>query len=779
MAMAATIFTISCSGEDGSAGKDGTLKCTVNGTAVVCDGNTIGTLAAGQDGQNGGVGDHGDNGQDGTACVLGSSIGGSFQVICGSTTGVLSGCSSEKADNNPNDILVTCGSTTLNICTMSSGRFSVYNPSEKVCPTTTSSALGDLDGECGTAAVKYNKARQYCGFASRADFVAKKPSVLTLCGPTGISGTPNHAPNRADTTANYSATNASADPVWYLSSTGTDASPVSGGLSGGTGGQFNGSTATGDPARAWDDEYCSVERTGLDSESVPGATKVVEVKKLATKILCGKDLIKVNENAWAGEYCGYGTKNTLRTERTKLNDGCGDGRYPNEVAFRRGYCQMAYKSSPYTTYTEKFCDVGVPDSVITWPNPDKFVTVREVKKFTLLNASDFVDEYCGYKDEADTKAERRSLLKQKVCDDGDGPNNEDVTNWENQYCQVPFENSALAGAAPAILNKTKLVGNSGAYCMKAASSNFKEAGASARLNEGAWKNQYCGYDSKAAEEEAEVKVLVGVCGDGNGPNSGSWDNGYCQYDRDQKKTLVAGGAGAYCGGVVAATRETTGRMNDSLWKSEYCGYADSAAFEAKTKTVLSGFCDKNGNPNAENITSWENQYCQVAAEDKATNKTTLVGTSTSNIFSVYCLADTAGASYATAPATARLNEGTWKNQYCGFKDRTALESGSFSIEEGVCDNGAAPNPATATAWTNDYCQADKDGNTVSVQGAAGLSSVYCGADFASADASSRLNENTWKGQYCFADNRIGVCPGGQAPIANAESSATPRCEFSN
>jgi len=301
----------------------------------------------------------------------------------------------------------------------------------------------------------------------------------------------------------------------------------------------------------------------------------------------------------------------------------------------------------------------------------------------LLTPSDFKYEYCGFASEEDNINNRRSLLK-GICDDNQGPNDESVLNWDNQYCQVPFANSIATSSR---YGKTVRVGGSANYCIKNASTTYKGAGKEYRINDGKWNNEYCGYADQQADLDNEPTLLKGVCGNGSGPNASSWGNEYCGVSA---KGTVSAPSNKYCGiTAMPATSDFTGSVNKDTWKEEYCGYADQAAFEADPKvvTVLSGICGDDQKPNEEG-SNWENQYCQVPFENKTTGKSVRVSATASGsaIFQVYCLQDTSGvvaADYLNAPESARINDREWKDEYCGFESKSDFDSRTFKKLTGI------------------------------------------------------------------------------------------------
>jgi hypothetical protein len=740
MAMAATIFTISCSGDDGSSGKDGS-GCYVRaaddgGYDVLCGGSRVGSLLGGTQGTPGAPGGPGAPGAQGDACTLGDQAAdGSFPIFCGSgLAGTLNGCSYAENDlfvngrNDRLDFIVTCGSTIFGLCDGVA-----YNPSEQYCSgDATDPDVNLLDQECGTSKAKFNPVKQYCGYENKAAYDAKNATVMELCVSVAI--------NQA------AEIGSSGSGKW-----GWDAAVPSNNV--------------WDPA----DKYCKVEIETYDYED----GKITYKKSESSPEMCDGSLIKPNNGAWGGQYCGFEKVGDLT--RKLVSNACGDGKFPDEEAHGKAYCRMEESTHKLTQLSTAFCEVGTPSSFVATP-------INKVDKYTTLSAADWKDEYCGFESEEATEARRKSVLR-GVCGDLLGPNDEDRSSWQNDYCQMPSKADIL----------TKRVGGSTAYCVKDAGTAFKTADASARFNEGAWKDEYCGYSSKADADEFNFTVQTGICTDESKPNSASWGNEYCQARRSGSTTVSS----VFCGiAAVPATKEYAGSINKDTWKDEYCGYASKAAFEAEPKalSVLTGVCNTDGSssdvgPNQaqSNYTIWLNEYCQA---DKA-GITLVVGTNAASKLDVFCLADTTDVDYSTVDASARINERTWNREYCGFASKAAFEAETkiFSKLVGICDDGYGPNQATSSyvAWTNDYCQVKNDsdkykGLTAKVSGAANAPGIYCteqaGSDFADADASARLNEGSWKGEFCFADNVKGICLGGQVPASSsALSTDNPMCAF--
>jgi hypothetical protein len=700
----------------------------------------MGTLAPGNNGQPGNN-YNGGPGPQGSFCTIEDEpVEGAYPIYCaGNAVGILDGCEVKTfySGSSAYEKNIVCGTNKLVMCITASSATAI-DPSKKYCDDSGNdvnlpNGPDAIYNECGTSDLLFDSRRQYCGFASKKDFEDKKPAVLSFCGEEDKPNQAIDAGTCSDGTYMNKTSCISATKIWTPVWTTTS----------------DGTTSSGE----WLDQYCAVTRTGIDLEG-----KALYETKLDFGRRCGlNEKEKFNENAWKGEYCGF--KSATNPVREKVSNACGNGSgRPDSVAFGKEYCRMPNKDAKYTVNSDVFCEVGTP-------NAATLTTLNKVEKFTPLTSSDWKDEYCGFASIEDIEEEKLSVQK-GVCDDGKGPNGQDVKKWQNQYCQV-----TRAPTAEKPIALTERVGGVNNYCIADAINQFTTAGSSARINEKVWKNQYCGFASQAAATAEEPSILTGVCEDNTGPNSGSWGDEYCGVLAKGDKSTRSG---ERCSGAP---------INQGSWKGEYCGYASKADLENEIISVLAGICDVGGNPNDKSSREWVNEYCQVLHEDRVTGKTTKVGmegVGQAGIFDFYCFADTTGADYATAGAANRINEGTWKNQYCGFANLADFTSKTFSRLTGICDDSDAPNHAKSTSWGNDYCQVsseDQSGASTKVSGA----SNYCAADasttFADLPSSARLNENAWKGQYCFADFAIGVCPGGQSPIASALSTDSPKCSF--
>jgi len=304
-------------------------------------------------------------------------------------------------------------------------------------------------------------------------------------------------------------------------------------------------------------------------------------------------------------------------------------------------------------------------------------------------------------------------------------------------------------------------------------------------------------------------------------------------------TLNAGGS------TYAAGSNSWTVTNNTGWRNQYCGIEKSNWAVPtndpmkKFSVITAGFCaSSNGTPttdqpndyNVRNLTNYPEEYCQFQNATTARvvglyNRTGASGTELTDFadFSkVYCVADTATGTVAGAPTGTlqgfgsadnkvawyrnknladgqRMNKGTWAREYCQISTyptatvakATFTKTGSLTTAAGVCDHMGAPNEAgeeRTKTFQNEYCQADETGETTRVGGI----DAYCEVPgypenpdawrAASIGSAYRVNEGTWKGQYCFADFKLGVCLGGQVPAVNSSggivnSTSNPKCRI--
>jgi hypothetical protein len=648
----AMVFTISCSGDDGKSGKSGT-GCTVeknsDGTfKVVCAGEDVGSFGDGTegiDGEPGAKGAQGDKGQTGKAgegCWLGSKIGSTYSIICGEgegeVKGYLDGCEIQTLGDY--EISIKCGSTSLSLCGSK-----VLKPEES-CSTDGEISLTPVPLEkCaeGTKAeAEFDPRTQYCGYASKAAFELgeKGQTVMDLCG-TGLT---ENKPNET----------------------------------------------------SWNDEYC----------------KYTKPKEAAVSTFLCANKAKINEGSWKNEYCGYA--NASATTKSVIKGVCGDYiKGPNEEAFGKGYCMGINRdTTTLTKYTEAFCGPGKAAS-------------------NKPNDGGWKNEYCGYATSSASSAEIKSLQK-NAC--GDAISSTVLPKGPNY---VAFGKGYCKGISRDTITLTVYTET---FC-----------GTAGKINDGKWNNQYCGYVNSSASVKTPI---TGACGDAistevepKGPNHQSFNGGYCMgYDRD-KPALTKYKAG-FCGLSTGATN----KPNDGKWNNQYCGYATSAAESSGSSTAITGACgdDAGGLPTGPNYLSFGGGYCMgVKGQTK---------TKYSNIF-------------CADPNVGKPNEGSWKSEYCGYANATASIK---TVQKGICDDDKGPHEVS---YNDCYCEwkTENAGVTECTKHWCYNSSSSFAASAAS--AANKLNEGSWKAEYCFADGKKAVCGGGRLPnySANSGDGASLRC----
>jgi len=671
------VFTISCSGEDGKAGKAGN-SCTIGKNSddtfyVYCDDGFEAPI--GERGPTGGAGSTGSAGKDGTGCWLGEKDGGNIPVLCGPSKeeGEVKGSIGSCVVLSPSDkeINIKCGSSEVGVC-IKAGVGQTFDPSQKYCD-----AAGDIQDigtslydKCGLEEKKYNTTTHYCGYASQDDADVLNLSVLPVCGKAT-----NDQPNVSD----------------------------------------------------WNSEYC--RWVGPKPENAKADTE-----------LCPGDKKKINENSWKGEYCGWGSSTaTFKTLQTKSqaclikgteSDPSGPKyKGPNEDTFARGYCEGTAVGNLY--YTEQMCGTSstnkpnegkwkhqycgyekdnitkkVYDDACDEPDSEGNPTGANAVKFnkgyckadrtgrstytddandfcgcvpaenfngcaanTRMNEGTWKGEYCG-KTAASTPADQ---VYKGICDDDNGPNT-DVN--ASGYCMYNQE--------------TKQTFRSTYYCVV--------GGSKKPLNEGSWKGEYCGYSS--ASSTANDKVYAGVGSNASkgaceilstktigtatlkipvGANYGGLGAITCEYDTDKKLTKEATKATACTNVAVGASATSNKVPNKDGWAAQYCGYVTKDATGTTLITVTGPGADECAKlaPKSGSKDNW-NAYCAVDSKGKMT------------ISKEYCGSGTSASS---------MNEGSWKGQYCtsdnylkvcngGLVGDPTLTAGSTKCVQPLCSNVA-------------------------------------------------------------------------------------------
>jgi len=650
--MFALVFTISCSGEDGKNGRNGT-GCTVdqddNGDwNIICDGDQVGVMHNG-DGVDGAQGIDGKNGADGENCKL-SKVGYGYEVRCGEGNGVvkgtLEGCTVlTDIEENPHQVTLRCGKNPeLNLCNLI-----VFDPKKQYCKA---NGDGIENGVLGSIAYcggeEYNESIQSCGFGlGDKEKYDEAHTIYTKCGgeePNADEYNPEeYCRYYSKTIAHLAGVESAKDwcngePLnkdgWngeycgYASQdtkvksvlTGACDEDSSGGSTGDDDDGIGQNEGTRGPNEiAFGQGYCVVKRPNRTT----GFTTYTEA-------LCGtSENNKPNNGAWKNEYCGFASESSV--EPTKVYQGLCDDSFdendetvllqaPHFEGYNKGYCQAVRNDSTYYKDAEEFCGDGGKPNEWTWKG-----------------------EYCG----AASENSSETILYSGICDDNHGPNEE---GWNpNEYCQ--FERAT---------NSTVL------------SDYICDNGD--KVNEGSWKKEYCGHASLGAPTSS----IVGACDNEEeppvGPHSDEFNGGYCEVqpaDRLTGKTTLSDN---FC--ITSAGPKT---INEGKWKGEYCGYTNANSDE--NDKVWTGACDNGDGKNrdefgkagwcrAENSTSgtvWSSDFC-------ATNKT--------------------------------FNSGSWKGEYCfigGGKEGVAKCNAGFVAKEGETAYSASQTTRCILPAADDRC----------------------------------------------------------------------------
>jgi hypothetical protein len=390
----------------------------------------------------------------------------------------------------------------------------------------------------------------------------------------------------------------------------------------------------------------------------------------------------INKDGWKGEYCGYASNDSkVKSVITGICDLPAEDtgiQGPNELAFGQGYCEVEFgaKKTGKTIYSEKLCGTSAENK----PNNGKWK-----------------NEYCGYANASSVSATK---VYAGLCDDSEG---EDLKG----------PNLEAYNAGYCIADRT----DSTHYTDE----DFCGDDPTQRPNDGAWKGEYCGYES--ATGTAASKVYSGICDDDQGPNQDSWNpDQYCQFDKAASSTFLKD---EVC--------ENGDKINEGTWKGEYCGYASKTASKTSMQT---GICDDGTGPNS---VEFGGGYCTVSARAKK---------DTTEYTDEFC------------GNGGKPNNGKWNGEYCGYASKNSEDDDK--VWTGVCDDGMGKYKGEYRSGANDgYCEANEEGVTA-------FSTTYCGT-------SGKVNEGTWKGEYCFADEKVSKCAAGLKPDASVKSTNAYRC----
>jgi len=830
--MFALVFTISCSGDDGKNGKNG-KGCTAEpngngGYNVTCDGEYMGILEGTAD-HKGKPGTDGTPGKNGSWCVVGNQTATSIEIKCnGESAGTLDAC--EVKGLSDRELQITCKSAEIHICKDDAGLSEVFNAAKKQCDPATGilTTIGTSSNiQCQGDKKPVSAISNYCGYANEK---ATKRTALPRChysldtlqpnigidvsntyrygdalkctnaggdlstipyGGTGYWGGHNDGdyynacylnlrvrygqegdldyyidevhtcleaggdtlslqyrtgsvrfnptvasdyvtyPNLIDVfkgtiDAGGTVRDAKGDVVGSL-----DYNALGNVVTAGTGAYYsaltnevgglafredNGKVYMYEEAAFYDASYghdyiCVSPWQNQYCKYI--SPRIAVAPKVSSALCGGRGGARWNEGSWKGEYCGYlekvNNKGFFQSVQKGLCDDWDDDathpdhkRGPNEDYFNAGYCTVLPddRVTGKTTYVDEYDDrIGNGNVLI-----GNFCGSGSKNK---PNNGKWNKEYCGFVWKNDNSTPPQlvaSAEKEKVysdiCDDKDGPMSFNDTKYA--YCEVKFENR-LNGFTT----------RTGLLC-----------GATGQPNKNSWLRQYCGY--KNDKSDAPDKVYTGICDDGYGPSENGYNKAeYCQAKGDSTTVLS----------TFTCDIGSDSKINVDVWKGEYCGYA---SLDAAGTSKLTGACGD--------------------AEDKGPNSDVFGGG--------YCTAiDKKGhMEYSTAfcgPDSTKVNEGSWKGEYCGFESETSLRPDK--IYTGVCDNGGGPNEGGFNAG---YCRMNEESSTETE-----FTDVLCGG--------ATMNEGEWKGEFCYADDKVAVCTGGRIPNLDKKSTDpfSVRCTF--
>jgi len=475
-------------------------------------------------------------------------------------------------------------------------------------------------------------------------------------------------------------------------------------------------------------------KSEIDAAGVTGATSALaavqpDVGDAPTGrlpgILSQKASAKVNEGSWKGQYCYYesAAKFAKTASVSKPNAICDDTQKPNEAI-----------ASNYNNHSGDYTDGNYWKNEFCAPNGG---TTQKVG-ITLTN--------------------------------GGAGDNWRMYNLFDVFCPSDTNfSSANAGSARSAAYLAKL------QTLKKA--NMLDSNSSV-------KKEYCGFSSKSNFENKitsdqpwsytnanpKFTKLTTICGNGGTPNAAGED--------------LEGASKVVGNPPVDAASNISGY---AYWKNEYCQY-NYAAGETQVAGIELEAASCGGGLNCIRDPHILTKFCP---SDTAFTVVTPTGGTQ----------DYGNASYLTkfqASGVSTLNKGSNLKQYCGFSSKSNLEnetSATGTTEQSGSATGKVKRPkfsvlttrcssdnkginqamddaspyATTTSWNNDYCQAidDDRGRTKRVGGFG----AYCGddIDWTKPATFAPMNKDTWKGEYCFDDYKVGKCYGGQIPATGSVS----------
>jgi len=369
------------------------------------------------------------------------------------------------------------------------------------------------------------------------------------------------------------------------------------------------------------------------------------------------------------QYCGWGPNDTIAATPYDLCNGDRSiTSQPNENKYDAEYCMFTSAKTAINSATagiRAYCN-GAP-----------------------INKDFWAGEYCGWSDDAIVKG----VLK-GICD-------QPLDNSESAIATLQANGPSDANPQ----GPNQLVNGQG-YCVATKngvktqySNDLCGTSSKNKPNEGTWKGQYCGYGPDA-ETRTVVYDSTGtdrLCDDTDfsnpepeerikAPHYKAYNDGYCGVTFEDRKKGTTKLLRTFCG------EDKTKKPNELKWKNEYCGAA-SVEDEDNSKLYAGGLCDDGKGPNQ---SGWDpDQYCRAVKYVSESG-----GILTLDSVVTVLSTDICGNG-------SRINEGSWKAEYCGYNGEDAEES---IVLLGACDyNPSASDPALAASLRGPYSEDYKAG----------------------------------------------------------------------
>jgi len=432
---------------------------------------------------------------------------------------------------------------------------------------------------------------------------------------------------------------------------------------------------------------------------------------------CPSVTIEPNENAWEDQYCRYTDKVSAKLAGEDADDFC-DGQKFNDGSWKGQYCGWKDANAVKRTVLTGACDTANVEGIIG-PNEISFGQgYCEVSRDgRLTGLTRYTEALCGTS--ANNKP-NNGAWKGEYCGFADAAATEPTKVYAG-ICddgKEPHGEAYNAGycVATRFISKTTLTDE---FC-----------GEDGKPNNGTWKGEYCGYGS-ASSKDADY-VYTGICDDDKGPNQDGWNpDQYCGATFDNKNKV----------NLTEDVCDNGDKINEGKWKGEYCGLASKTVTKTSRQT---GVCDDGAGPNSDEFGAG---YCTVAFSDY-NNAKALNTVAKTTYTDEFC-----GNGTATAN---KVNEGSWKGEYCGYA--SAKSEDNDKVWKGICDNGDGPNK---DGFGKGYCQWVNEID----QGTVLTFLPVCGSNL-----NAKPNDGSWKGEFCFADEKIGKCTAGLIAVLAAKSS---------